>query len=350
MVVFYNQTLLKDGAFMVCESASEYDENVPAPDHDEEIKVQLVKEQEEHAYDPVMKLFYKMRPYYERLKELSNTEVPADETIMVSTVEEISTFASDLFDKLRMCEVKLSAMHHAVNHDRFIFEPVLNNLGMLVQNKSDLVQAGCYEVTINSTIMKCLYAYHIAKLAAIIESYVYGYKKVTIDINTLKSVTRYDDDELFNSFNSIVDIFDFLFDDSKRIRRERTNTRSVPISELIDGCYEVERDEILHDRPDFCKADKNVKHYLINFASKQLRAIKVSLGDFVINAPEYTASDQLRVKFVDVTRDALVAMFDVFYLFMFDLSYKAYSVHERMAIRDGYNSFVNQVKETLKHQ
>ena len=47
--MFYNQTLLKDGAFIVCEDASEYDEMVPAPD------VTPVQQalKEEKGYDPV---------------------------------------------------------------------------------------------------------------------------------------------------------------------------------------------------------------------------------------------------------------------------------------------------------
>ena len=127
--MFYNQTLLKDGAFIMCEDASEYDENVPAQD------VAPVQQalKEEKGYDPVLKIYNKMRPYYERIKTFySYMTPPEDIRSMVVNLEQLSDFASEIVDKLRICEVKMSAMHHAANHDEFTLEPIIQNLGIIL--------------------------------------------------------------------------------------------------------------------------------------------------------------------------------------------------------------------------
>lgn len=335
--MFYNQTLLKDGAFIMCEDASEYDEIVPSPD------VTPVQQalKEEKGYDPVLKIYNKMRPYYERIKTFySYMTPPEDVRTMVVNLEQLSDFASEIVDKLRICEVKMSAMHHAADHDEFTLEPIVQNLGIINKNKNELIRRGYSEVGCNITSLDLISDYQIDKLVNVIDTLGYG-KKVTISIDQLADICRWDTNDILNAFNTLEELFDALFDDTTRIRMERASIVSRHINDVISSVYAINSIE----KP--CRREIETKHMFIKHASRQLRYIKVSLNELIIDAPDMEYAEA-RMRYVDVVRNAIVAIMDLFYVGMIDLSCKAYQVKRCMDVRNCYEDYVRSIKSELK--
>lgn len=335
--MFYNQTLLKDGAFIMCEDASEYDENVPAPD-----VTPVQEELKEHsAYDPVVKIFHKMKPYYEKVKTFYAYMTPPENVRdMVVNLEQLSDFASELVDKLRICEVKMSAMQHAADHDEFTLEPIIQNLGIINKNKNELIRRGYSEVGCNITSLDLISDYQIDKLVNVIDTLGYG-KKVTISIDQLADICRWDTNDTLNAFNTLEELFDALFDDTTRIRMERTSIASRHINDVINSVYSINSIE----KP--CRPVIETKHTFIRHLSRQLRYIKVSINDLVMDAPEMEY-DEARIKYIDIVRNAIVAIMDMFYVGMIDLSNKAYQVKRCMDMRYCYEDYVRSIKSELK--
>ena len=335
--MFYNQTLLKDGAFIVCEDASEYDENMPMQD------VAPVQQtlKEEKAYDPVIKIYNKMRPYYEKAKTFySYMTPPEDVRSMVVNLEQLSDFASEIVDKLRICEVKMSAMQHAADHDEFTLEPIIQNLGIINKNKNELIRRGYSEVGCNITFLDLISDYQIDKLVNVIDTLGYG-KKVTISIDQLADICRWDTNDTLNAFNTLEELFNALFDDATRIRMERTSIASRHINDVINSVYSINSIE----KP--CRPVIETKHAFIKHLSRQLRYIKVSINDLVMDAPEIEY-DEARIKYIDIVRNAIVAIMDMFYVGMIDLSNKAYQVKRCMDMRYRYEDYVRSIKSELK--
>lgn len=338
--MFYNQTLLKDGAFMICEDASEYDENVPAQD------IAPVQEalKENKTYDPVMKIYTKLRPYYEKAKSFySYMTPPADVGGMVTNLEVLSDFATDFIDKLRMCEVKMSAMHHATSHTEFMIEPIIQNLGIISKNKNELIKRGYGDITCSVYMNDIINEYNVSKLINIIDLLGYG-KKVTVSIDQVASISRWDASNNLSIYSSMEELFDALFNDSIRIKMERMAVRTMDLRSVIDDAY-VDN-ACRPDRPEFLN-HRDTKHAFICIASRYLRAIKISLNELIIDAPELEY-EQAKVRYIDVVRNAIVALMDLFYVAMLDLHSKAYEIKMNMSIRNCYEDYVRSIRAELK--
>ena len=340
--MFYNQTLLKDGAFIVCEDASEYDPNVVAP-NTAPVAQALV---EEKGYDPVLKIYSKLKPYYIKAKSFYEMMTPpVDKREMVVNLEALSDFSSELIDKLRKCEVKLSAMSHACSHLGFELEPILNNLGMIIQNRDELTRKGLGTINVSYTTNHLIAIYRMKALTGMLDDLGFGVKKVTISIDQLATLAKWDYENQLSSYNSIQELFDSLYDDTIRIRMEQNKYQSISISNMIDMAYDASSHEMNDSTPHIGETES--KHALIQFASKQLRRIKITLNNMIMNAPEMNY-EEAKFMYIDIVRNTIVALLDLIYLFTIDLHTKAYMVKEMMDRRNCYDDYVRSVKSELK--
>jgi hypothetical protein len=122
---------------------------------------------------------------------------------------------------------------------------------------------------------------------------------------------------------------------------ERTSIASRHINDVINSVYSINSIE----KP--CRPVIETKHAFIKHLSRQLRYIKVSINDLVMDAPEMEY-DEARIKYIDIVRNAIVAIMDMFYVGMIDLSNKAYQVKRCMDMRYCYEDYVRSIKSELK--
>lgn len=341
--MFYNQTLLKEGAFIVCEDSSEYDENVPVnPEVIPAVRKELEDVSDHSHYDPVRKIYHKLKPYYENAKSYYQMMTPPqDVKTMVANTDSLSQFASELIDKLRTCEVKMDAMHHATEHRSFFLEPIVQNLGLLARNKENLIREGYSNISLRTQRLDFLYSYKIKMMVGALDSMGFG-KSVTMTMAEFSNITRFEDNSIFAAYDSLEQMFDALFNDEVRTRMERENISDMTIGDVIACGYEATAHE--HETMPY---NESAKHELIKFASRQLRMVKIALNNFIIESPEYEY-EEARAKYVEIMRCSIVALMDVFYVFMIDLHCKAYQVREAMDTRTCYNTFIENVKHVLR--
>lgn len=342
--MFYSRTLLKDGAFIMCEDASEYDENVPAVDNSQEIQKELVKE-DKVGYNPVDKIYGKMKPYYLRLKDFySYMSPPADIRTMVTNIETMSEFVSELVDKLRTCEVKISAMHHAASHRKFELEPLLINLGMLFNNKDDFIKNGYGMISTSFYDLRLIDEFNVRSLVNLLDNMGYGKKSSTIGIDHIITIAKWSNTQLV-TFHSLEELFDKLFDEEYRTRIEQISTYNVSLLNIIDDLYQVDS---IPEKPCY-PYEMEDKHALINFASRQLRMMKIDMSDFILNCIDMD-SEYAKNKYIELVRNVLVTSLDLFYLFMFDFHSKAYRIKQSMSARDCYSEYVKNIENYLRHK
>ena len=265
---------------------------------------------------------------------------PEDVRSMVVNLEQLSDFASEFVDKLRLCEVKMSAMHHATRHDEFTLEPIIQNLGIILKNKNELIRRGYGEISRSFTTLDIIGDYHIGSLIGVIDMLSYG-KKVTISIDQVASICQWMPNDTLSAFTSMEELFTALFDDATRIKMEKSNINSISLNNVIDDVYRISSD----DRPMLHKCE--TKHTFIRLAARHLRNIKISLNELIIDAPDLEY-DVAKVRYIDVVRNAIVALMDLFYVGMLDLHCKAYDVKIALDQRNCYDDYVRSIKSELK--
>ena len=122
---------------------------------------------------------------------------------------------------------------------------------------------------------------------------------------------------------------------------ERPWTRSMDILSIIDSAYNCNNSFVP------MRHECDTKHAFIKIASRHLRMIKISLNDLIVIAPDLEY-DEARLRYIDVVRNVIVALMDLFYIAMLDLHSKAYEVKIAMDTRNCYEDYVRSVKSELK--
>ena len=143
--MFLDFTLTKGGAFVYCEDASEYDENLPAQQNPEEVQVvQKELANSTLGYGAVKKVQVKTLPIYQKLNELFSMvkEEPVDSQDDLNQINALRAYASPMFDEIRSIVGKSYGLRMAVNH-AWSMMPVITNMGKLVANQQLLIRSRC---------------------------------------------------------------------------------------------------------------------------------------------------------------------------------------------------------------
>lgn len=349
--MFYDLTLLKDGAFIMCEDASEYDENVPVVDNGGAVVAQAKEmAQENPAYDPVQKLYFKMGKYYDMIKSLYSYPLNLnDPQEAFESLNSVSNMATEIINKIRMCEVKLTNMVIAFDKYKFKDEPAMLNLGMLVKNKEAIAQAGFNRFEYNVTSFFMYTPYNVSKLLAYLKLHEYGSKNLPISIDTIIGVADWDKGEV-DIYNDTTQLFDVMFDDVRRMRAERHKTHSIKLSKLIDNTYQA---TAYHIHSHGVQHHRSIDYYastmkgVIKGSSHVLRNITVSIGELQCDLLNSNDTD-LSAKYSTVLKNAIIALTDLFYVAMIDLNTKAYTAKEHMDKRTCLEEYINNIKAALR--
>ena len=167
-------SLIKDGAFMICESASEYDPLVPEPEveKDEAVTKELNQASEDY-YSAVTRIMDVMEPIYYKYHALLT------DRYVFQTTSEAYTVASDMMEqvsevatKLRFMIIKLEGIEKYTTRTNWIIEDILPKVKDILMNKEKYANS-----TIEVTDYELSYEYMDELWNAMKEMAVYPYSE-----------------------------------------------------------------------------------------------------------------------------------------------------------------------------
>lgn len=330
--MFTKFSLCPGGAFMMHESAAEYDPNIVA-DVASEVPAEVAAQiKAEPSYDPVMKLISKTKPLYEEMLQLASLQAgDAQET--VQALERVSAFASKLADKMRMQIIKQSAVHQLFNIDRnaWIYESLKTNLGMFMLHEKRLEQLGYDKMSYNSSGLMGSNEYDINHALDLYTTST-KHKLVTlpVSLDVLRD-TGYS--ELLSSFNDMEDLLRCMYYDPERLARcEYATEHTLTLHDMMfrisdDGYSAVDRG-----------LDKQATE-LIKYLSAQLRLIQQTIYTIQCDLTE-PVDTVVVVNHDNEIHKVLSTVFDMMYVPMLYLIPSAYHLRMDVNMRAGITEYV----------
>lgn len=264
--MFLDFTLTKGGAFVYCEDASEYDENLPAPQNAE--AVQAVQEKlatTPLGYGSVKKVQVKTLPIYQKLNELFRMvgEEPTDSQDAMRQIHMLRSYVSPMFDELRGIVGKSYGLRMAVNH-AWSMMPVINNMRRLVANQQLLMRSRCNTM---STEL------HYSGLASQYDIVAYITELlVAADQDFAVTGERSYNDKLrtFDSWDELLEVFYSSDIPEEDPRLTSPTTRSSDLSEILEDAYRIQN-----------RTDPYEKSQVEGFAHRELFAQLMNFNSII---------------------------------------------------------------------
>ena len=234
--MFLDFTLTKGGAFVYCEDASEYDENLPAPQNPE--AVQTVRERLANTplgYGAVKNVQVETLPIYQKLNELFRMvgEEPADSQEVPRQIHALRSYASLMFDELRAIVGKYYGLRMAVNH-AWSMMPVINDMRRLVANQQLLMRSRCNSLSMTFQYSGLATSYDIS-----------GYIRellVASDQDFAVTGERSYDDKMrtFESWDELLEVFYSSDIPEEDPRLVSPRTQSDDLSGILEEAYHIQ--------------------------------------------------------------------------------------------------------------
>lgn len=271
--MFLDFTLTKGGAFVYCEDASEYDENLPAPRNPEAVQTaQKELADSTLGYGAVKKVQVKTLPIYQKLNELFRMvgEEPTDSQDALSQINALRVYASPMFDELRTIVGKSYGLRMAVNH-AWSMMPVINSMRRLVANQQLLMRSRC-----NTLSME----FHYNGLAASYDIVGYIHELlVTADQDFAVTGDGHDNKmKTFGSWDELLGVFYSSDIPEEDPRLVSPRTQSSDLAGILEEAYHIQNRCDPYDRPQVEGfARREVFTQLMNFNSIIERRVMINL-------------------------------------------------------------------------
>lgn len=345
--MFTNLSLLKDGAFMMCESVAEFDPNMPDPNTPEvleQVKRELAPQVE--TYDPVNKLIRKMRPLYERVIAAGQINLePESAEVAMGDLETVSTLASDVADAVRTCLTKMMAIYKLTadsEGNRWIYEEFNNNLGFFMKNRKAIKSDGRDTFHYEADMMELFDQYDAMRVLHLRATAYPNLPDYPISLNDFMVANPYmGDSGVLDRFESVTDIFNcILLDDERRIRIENSAIVNSNLDELFYNA--TSHNDCVHVR-----GERDSMAHLIRYISKYLRQIKICAYELQCGVMDHQDTVQI-AEYHKCMRSMISGTMDMFYIPMFFMLHLAYRLRRSIACRNAVTNYVTQVKDIFK--
>lgn len=284
---FMDYTLVPGGSFVMCETISEFDENVPAPvpvndaTPPEEAKKVVETLQNKHWVSSVLNDLKEI--YGPLIMPLIN--LPLDRTSdedVVSAADMISSTATSVVEQLipLLMKVQMSRKMCLQNSEEFTYAPVREVLGIVIENKQQLIKDGYGNISFSYTTHPAFESWGANRIIKMLLKNPELIKHNVIDMNTITEIS--DCKPMFDLFDSIPDMFDTMFNNpERRARQEMFITDGESLDTIIKyrlGDAPVMDPNCPHDEDPFCMLTRGL--------SKMLRKVKQKCYGLYCDASE----------------------------------------------------------------
>jgi len=256
--MFHNFSLYPGGAFMLCESVGEFDENVPLPTP-KETPAAVMTPMVEQGDDPVIKTIAKLSAVYERTVEpmltMDQTGDIEDTQGTLHKLETISVGISDIANNVRKSIGTLSGMVRvftSANAD-YAEESFASHLGLFMQSTAIVKREGVASTEYSYDTLP-IYE-RMWKMNNLISA-LHSTPEVLDDIiyaSTFDALIAGDSERTFDIFESTIDMLQCIYTNPERLARLQTRvTNKIEFDNLVksrawaeeSNCQQADNDKM----------------------------------------------------------------------------------------------------------
>lgn len=281
-------TLIPGGAFMMCESISEFDENIPAqtaePTPEEIKRVEAVGMRTDWIISTTNDLG---EIYRSKVMPLMSMELnPVDVTDTVALADKISGLTSEIIECLQKVFLKVRSAYDYLCSDKvkeeYLFGAVKDHLGIIIKSMNAIRKGGYDHISTLYRYHPVFGAYDTNQVINALLSAPDLLKDCVIDQNVIMQFVSMDS-PIITNFSDIQDLLNVTFNDpDRRSRQERVETRTYTIDDII-------KYHIVHDRGITC--DSNTTNCVfMKHMSHVLRKVKQKCYNLQVEMSEVGAS------------------------------------------------------------
>lgn len=345
--MFTDISLCPGGAFMQCESVSEFDPNVASPMASEPVQAKIASELKTagHWYCPVQHLVEKMTDLFEANKALLSTPIStSDPEIVHALCDRIGATARENADRLRTCLIKQGAVtNYMMSNDDWRFEAVIPHVREFVNGMDRIKKNGydtCnYEYQTLDSLDRCM-------VARIITNYISLNAGLPEFPLSLDKCMRLGDYEANIPFDSMSDLCNCIFYDRDRMNRLSSTRRTTwPLGEMIK--YATIQDHRSGNCYEVCCETGNIGPCVIQYLSKQLRLVMQECYNVQCLLVDHMDDDDESAIRISL-RKAISGTVDMFYIGIL-LAFSE-AMYQRMCIesKDVISQYVDTVVTAMK--
>ena len=233
-------TLIPGGAFMMCESISEFDENVPAqtaePTPEEIKRVEAVGMRTDWIISTTNDLG---EIYRSKVMPLMSMELnPVDVTDTVALAERIGVLTGEIIECLQKVFMRVRSAYdylyaNSKVKEDYVFGAVKDHLGIIIKNMETIRRNGYDHMSTLYRYHPVYGAYDTDRVIKALLSAPDLLKDSVIDQKTIMQFVGMDS-PLITNFSDVQDLLNVTFNDpNRRARQERVETRTYVIDDII---------------------------------------------------------------------------------------------------------------------
>lgn len=348
---FMDFTLVPGGAFMMCESISEFDSNVPEPlpaaasdaSPEEVVKV-VAAEAEKTNY--IASVLNDLDSVYNQLI-LPLVNYPLDRTDnegATETAEMISNTASSMVERINKICLPIRVMQSMTDNAsrEFIYGPIRDCLGMILKNMDRLKREGYNNHSYTYTSHPAFSYYDCSRLVGMCLNNPDLIKKNIIDLDMISQLTS-NDNPMVTLFSTVTDMLNTMFaNPERRVRQEQTYTNTENLESIIK--YDLSSP---YDNRSVAPEDSlNPYCGLSKGLSCMLRKVKQKCYDLQVDMVEQESSMDVHHRAECLHRCA-ISVLNMFVLSTILLISSAYQIDCIMQRRSGIENWMNNIRHYL---
>lgn len=286
------------GAFMMCESISEFDENIPTPKPPENIAA-AVQSAAEHTNNDIL---YTEPVAYVRL-ELAKVfngpiksilTMPLDYHDAMDKAEAfhaLCSYMKEIVEPIQRITYSLIGLCNLVGTEyeqarAYIYEPIKSNLGFFIKNASRIREEGYGTVNLSDSNHPAICSYNARRTFSHLLHSKDVLKDHIIDNQTLDTFDEpYNSNKITNYCTDIMDLLNTIFNNPEKFLRQEVQSHSTnDISDIIR--YQIDYSpEEAHNRPvDCCSHDCISLQEMMRCISHMVRKIATKSYNVQVNA------------------------------------------------------------------
>lgn len=356
---FMSFTKYPHGAFMMCESLSEMDPNMPK---DPSPVDNVPPEQATIVADAIIKkdctgdylvehMLSMGRMYHEKLEPLMKAP------LYIESVEErkrfadhVADLATEVGDFLRGMIVEANTKAETVGNRNYIMSAVKSNAGIIIKNLDKIQREGYHSIRYMMIEHPVFHTWATRDLVISMTNALKMFKDHVYQIQTLKPIIAGEMyDTITNSFTDTFDMLSVLFDNcDRRQRQEQIMTHTSDIRYVIK--------ELMHDgdknRPVSC--EDYIYHpeftaTLLCRIAHMVQNVRQSMYDLSVSCIDDENEESIikwHQKMYYHACTCIVNTFIVSTLYIADLSY---AIQNNISKKEAYDAAVKQITEHFMH-
>lgn len=339
--MFMDYTLCPGGAFIQCESVAAFDPNMPT-DVTPEVQEQIVTElklQIEY-YKPVDKVLHKLSAIADQVLELYELPFTEDREENMAKLDQVGDLATEIANCMVMMVTKMNAMHTALTKERFVYEPVLNNLGYFIKNIAELRRQGRTNIQCTRTSLTTVSGYDIGRMLTLyIKAYKHELPDYPFDFDQIRNALAYADNASM-AFRDARDFVNCMFHDpERRYRLEKHEPIQFELDGIMSSCS-------FSDQCEIASQPHEMNTMMVKFISTRLSMIKKCVYNFQLDIMDDATSEMYQKQLRSIT-SGTVDLFVVPLLYVLSLAYEVQAAIENhnaidAAVKDLMNPANNQ--------